>query len=220
MGSISIDPQLSSTMGTGVSTIGVSRIVFTFRVPGEVRRELDAIGIEARRISDRDADFDVLVKNKGTVTASFRIGELKVFDNQGNILAVLSGGWSKLKPGETGIVTLHWHSNRPIGSGYYTAKAKLSWYYGESSISQDVKIPEKIVLKRKEPVKCRDFPLWFAIIVTIIVMAGVYIAESVPVLVTLGLLGISAYKFIRCGSPEIWPLLLIVLAYLYDRVVR
>ena len=220
MGSISIDPQMSSELGTGVSTIGISRIVFTFKVPGRVERDFSIISIEARRSSANDVEFDILVKNKGTVTTSFRISEVKVFDSEGNIVTVISSGWSKLRPGETGIIPVYWHPKTNVAGKPFTVKAKISWNYGESSYTQDVRIPEKIEIRKASQSKCSAYPMWFVVATVIAVMVGVYYFDSMPLLASILLVLLSLYKIPSCGRPEIWPIVLMVLAYAYDWVSK
>ncbi len=220
MGAIVPSPRTTAGSGIGVSTIAVSTVVFTFRVPGEVIKDIEPIAVEARRTSDREVYLDVLIKNKGTVTARSRIKSLKVFDSDGNILAVLNSGWTTVSPDETKIITLIWNSRNPIKSEEYTAKITVEWYRGEKSATTTFSVPEKItVSKPKPPKKCFRFPLWMMVAIAIVSLGIVSVVGYTPALLTIGLGLIAAWKFISCGEIEVWVILLAALNYMYERLM-
>ena len=220
IGSISMVPKLRAGTGTGVSTIGITRIIFTFKVPGEVRKDLQPIAIEAKRLSDKQARIDVLVKNKGTVTTSMRLKEIKIFDRDGNVVAVLNSGYAKIRPGETAVLSAIWTSRKRIKSDTYKAKARVEWYYGESVYTGDFSVPEEITLPQKKPVrKCKAIPIWAIVIVSIVALAVVYFMGYAHPLVYLLLGALVAYRLISCGSIEWWAVGVAIAAFIYDRVV-
>ncbi len=174
MGSIDLTPHLPAGKNApAVGTIGVTRVIVVFKVPGRAVRSGDIVAMEAERTGSNQARIDLLFKNTGTVTESAYPKEVKMFDNLGNVVAVLKGGAVKVKPGETKVMSVYWYS-KDLKSGNYQVKATANWITGEVTKLGSVEVPQKIVKEnviRQPPSK---FPWWLIILIVLVIMLIIY----------------------------------------------
>ena len=174
MGTIDLTPHLPAGGSTpSVGTIGVTRVITVFRVPGPAIRSGDIVAMEAERTGKNQARIDLLFKNTGTVTESVYPKEVKLFDNLGNVIAVLNGGAVKVKPKETKVVSVYW-SSKNLKSGNYQVKATASWITGEITKIGDVTVPKEIVKKNVIEQPPGKFPWWLIVLIVLVIMLFIY----------------------------------------------
>ncbi|MEA3342929.1 MAG: hypothetical protein U9Q92_02085, partial [archaeon] len=92
-GAINLQPQLKpGGAGAGISSIGVTRVIFVFKVPGYAIRDGNIIDMEAERVANNRVRVDVLFKNTGTTTVTARLDMVKLFDNFGMVAENIANG--------------------------------------------------------------------------------------------------------------------------------
>ncbi len=174
MGTIDLSPHVSPKAGVpAVGTIGVTRVIVVFRVPGIAIRSGDIVAMEAERTGEHQARIDILFKNTGTVTESSYLKEVKIYDKLGNVVAVLQSGAVKVKPGDTKILSVYW-TNKDLEPGTYQVKATVSWITGEVTKLSEVTIPEKIVKKNVIEQPPSKFPWWLIVLIVLVIMLIIY----------------------------------------------
>ncbi len=175
-GSININPKLSKKGGGGasVSTIGVTRLVFVFRIPGNAKRDGRIIDFVAKRLSQNKVRIDVLFKNTGTDTISATLQNLKLYDEYGNIIYNLNnGGVKKVAPGRTAILMSYYTSPEEIPSGEYKSEATINYITGNAVKDTILKIPSEITLPEDLYEEEKSFPWW--VLLVIILLIGLYV---------------------------------------------
>ncbi len=175
-GSVNINPDLNTASqgGTAVSTIGITRFVFVFRVPGNALREGRIIDFVADRESKNRVRIDTLFKNTGTDTITARLDNLKIYDEFGEPLySISNGNVVRLEPGKTAILSSYINDEDGIPSGEFKSEAKVSYITGFALKDSLVKIPSEITLPKDLYAEETSFPWW--IIVVILLLAGLYV---------------------------------------------
>ena len=212
-GSINLSPRLpAGGRGAGITTIGVTRFIFVFKVKGNAKREGKIIDILADREAWNKARIDVLFKNTGTCTLSPYISSLKLFDSYGNLSTTLSSGRTLVKPGEIVILSAYWtKSNLP--SGKFTAEAKVSYLTGDDVLIKEVEIPA-IITPKPKVVKC-EFPtlIFLLVLAAFILTLFLRFRYWILVLTALGItmLAIALNYFLCLGLINEWTIVLIVI---------
>ena len=175
-GAINIIPSLNPgvTGGAGVATIGITRLLFFFRVPGVAIREGEIIDFEAEREAQDRVRVDVLFKNSGTTTISATLKELRIYDEYGNVKKLLVGSTAKVKPGETVILSGYWYDEKGVPSGDVKARAVVNYMTGSSVKEDTLRIPAEIVAKAKKVKPKREFPWWLVIIIVSLIALYIY----------------------------------------------
>lgn len=170
-GAVNIVPQVvASVQGTGVSTIGVTRFIYVFKVVGNPVREGRIMAIVADRIAEDEAIFNILFKNTGTVTIDAKMDELKLYNNFGNFTARLNAGPKRIKPDEISVFSAYW-KGKDVKPGMYRAEAIVSYITDHTEMESDVDIPAVIrVEKKQEVTKGGGFP-WLNLLFLIIIIA-------------------------------------------------
>ncbi len=159
---VGLSPQLSSgSGGLGITTIGVTRPVFIFRVPGEARRSGTIQGVTAGRRKGK-ARIDVLFRNTGTVTMRVRVPSLKVYNETGYQVARLRTGTTRVAPGETTILKTYWTDDDPNQQKQRRVEATVDYGTGRTTETATVTVPAaRIPVDRtEEPAAERPFPTW------------------------------------------------------------
>ena len=157
-----------------MATIGVTRLLFFFRVPGVAIREGKIIDFEAERESNNKVRIDVLFKNSGTTTITATLKELKLYDEYGNVKNIIVGSSVKVKPGETAILSGYWYDEKGVPSGDFKAKAVVNYLTGSSIKEDTLRIPAEIVAKVKQVKPKREFPWWFVFMIVSSIALYIY----------------------------------------------
>ncbi|MFB6075517.1 MAG: hypothetical protein ABEK17_00065 [Candidatus Aenigmatarchaeota archaeon] len=162
---VNVNPKMSGTgEGTGVSTIGVTRPVFIFRVPGNVERSGVIEGLAATRESGK-ARIDVLFRNTGTVTVDARVSSLKVYNATGYYQETLKGGYVKVPPKKTKILKVYWADENRDEEKKRKVEATVDFTTGMASKEGMVNIPKETAETRaKTPEPRTGFPWWLVVV--------------------------------------------------------
>ncbi|MCD6367654.1 MAG: hypothetical protein J7L45_01055 [Candidatus Aenigmarchaeota archaeon] len=149
--------------GTGVSTIGVTRPIFIFKVPGNAVRSGTIDGIAGAREGDK-ARIDVLFRNTGTVTVTARVTSLKIYNETGYYVETLKSGAVKVPPKSTSILKVYWIDKDKNRQKKIKVEATVDYLTGEVTKEAMVTIPKLTVTEKKVTTKY-VFPWWILIII-------------------------------------------------------
>ncbi|NOR85702.1 hypothetical protein GQ473_06305 [archaeon] len=176
-GAINLNPVIQSEDGSGtsVSTIGITRFVFVFKIPGPAVREGNIIDFVAERNSDKKVQVDVLFKNTGTTTITASPDKIKIFDNYGVVKDNIAAGQIKrIAPGRTEIISGYWYDDTGIDAGNYRAEATINYITGMATKESIIHVPAEITIPDVEIPKTKnETPWWFILI--IMALIGLYV---------------------------------------------
>ncbi len=174
MGTIDLIPSLpKGTNAPAVGTIGVTRAIVVFQIPGKAIRKADIVAMDAEREGENNAKIGILVKNTGTVTESVYLSEVKIFDEMNNVAAVLKSGAVKLKPGQSKVLSVYWYK-KGLKTGKYKVKATVDWITGSQTKVGSVEVPKEIVKKNVIQQPPSKFPWWLIILIVLVIMLIIY----------------------------------------------
>ncbi len=168
-----LSPKMSGgATGFGVSTIGVTRPVFIFKVPGKAERSGVIEGVAGSR-SGNKAVIDVLFRNSGTVTMSAKVSSMNIYNETGYYIDTLSGGFVKIPPKSTGILRVYWIDQNQDKQKTIRVDATVDYLTGQVSKEAMVTIP-RAGITSKVTEKAEEFPWWILILVIGLVLLYVY----------------------------------------------
>ncbi len=177
-GAVNLQPQLKAGGGgTGISSIGVTRVIFVFSIPGYAVREGNIIDMEAERVAENKVRVDVLFKNTGTTTVTARLDMIKLFDNFGLVAEnIANGQLRKVKPGEVAILSGYWLENENIKSGEYKTDTRINYITGSALKEKTIDVPSVITVPKKitAPEPKQEFPWWLVVITMLLIGLYVY----------------------------------------------
>ena len=168
-----LSPKVGSGSGAGLSTIGVTRPVFIFKVPGEATRSGVIEGIAASREGDR-VSLDVLFRNTGTVTMTTKISSLRLYNETGHYITTLNGGSVTVPPKSTKIVRINWIDRDMDKQKKIKIEATVDYLTGQITKETMVTIPKAEVMTGNVTGKQEEFPWWVVILILGIVMLYIY----------------------------------------------
>ena len=219
-GGINLAPHLpSGGRGTGVSTIGITRFLFVFRVIGDAIREGEIISVVAERVEEKRVRFGVIFKNTGTTTITAKIEYLKIYDKFGNLTATISSGYQKVSPGKTIILPVYW-SGKDVEPGAHRVEAKVSYITGHARFEGRVEIPEKIIRVVKKPIVKKEISvcvysfLWIILLLIIGVVVYLKFQDYREVGLGISTIGIIYVLFFSNGFSCILTLPLIEIFFI------
>lgn len=176
-GAINLNPIIhqEGSAGTSISTIGITRFVFVFKIPGPAYREGTIIDFVAERNAKDKVRVDVLFKNTGTTTISASPEKITIFDNYGVVKDNIAAGQIKrIAPGKTDIISGYWYDSEGIDSGNYRAEATVNYITGSATKESTIHIPAQITIPDIPDVATKnEIPWWFILI--IMALIGLYI---------------------------------------------
>ena len=167
-----LSPTLSGGSGFGVSTIGVTRPIFIFKVSGNAERDGVIEGLAGSR-SGNKAVVDVLFRNSGTVTMSARVDSLKVYNETGYYIDTFKGGFVKVPPKSTRILKIYWIDNNSDKQKSIMVEASVDYITGRVTKEAMVTIPKAGVTTRIIE-SGEEFPWWLLILIIGIIMLYIY----------------------------------------------
>ncbi len=176
-GAINLNPIIhqEGSAGTSISTIGITRFVFVFKIPGPAYRDGTIIDFVAERNAKDKVRVDVLFKNTGTTTISASPEKITIFDNYGVVKDNIAAGQIKrIAPGKTDIISGYWYDSEGIDSGNYRAEATVNYITGSATKESTIHIPAQITIPDIPDVATKnEIPWWFILI--IMALIGLYI---------------------------------------------
>lgn len=223
-GHIRVNPQFSdpNSSGSGARIVTPTRLSYSFRVAGEVRRNIvvDSSQTRAFRLGEEEAAVEVLLRNEGTVTTSTEDFQVDVLDATGATEATLTAGDAVLEPGEERYVEASWGSEDGIEEGAYQIDGRVDYLTGEATASGSFSLPGfDVVEVRPDDSPGSDeqdgrggLPLW--LVAMILVLLGVLMwsfgIDPFWILLIVGIFGISAFILMSGISNYLLILLLMV----------
>lgn len=114
---IGVSPQTSEDSGYGASVFGLTRVPFTFYVPGDVERSIEVSDASARRVEENQAQFVFTLRNTGTVTTETLTSRFRIFSGDEKVGSSTITS-VKIPPGETRRVESLWVTTDLEGGNY------------------------------------------------------------------------------------------------------
>lgn len=148
IGSLNLNPSIGGDgAGTGAKLVAKTVPGFSFRVPGSVNRNIDAVGTEAVRIGESRVQIINQFRNTGSVTTTLTGGEVAVLDSAGNKVGSIGLNSVKLAPGEYAEVDDTW-VNEDLSGGEYQLEGRGGYRTGEVYVSGEFVVTDTITERR------------------------------------------------------------------------
>ncbi|MFB6213099.1 MAG: hypothetical protein ABEJ07_00840 [Candidatus Nanohaloarchaea archaeon] len=137
---IGISPQFPRGSGFGASILGLARMDFSFRVPGQAERSVEISDFSARRVAEDRVQFVYTMENTGTVTTGVVGGSFEVI-SQGRSIGSAQVGSATLSPGEERRVETLWVKDGLEG-GNYRVRGSADYRTGKAFFDETVTITQ------------------------------------------------------------------------------
>ncbi|QGA80130.1 hypothetical protein [Candidatus Nanohalobium constans] len=221
-GHIRLNPDfspLNQSSGSGAKIVSPTRLTYSFRVSGTVRRDIEVQDVRGFRLDEDEAAVEVLLVNEGTVTTSTENLRLDILDSSRDEETTLTASGTSLAPGESQWVEANWADNSGIEQGEYQVGGQVDYLTGSATASGDFSLPDfDVVEVRPEDSPGSDnqdggsVPIWFVIIVLVILGVLMWGFEIEPfwIVTILGVLGISAFVLLS-GLPNYLLVVLLIM---------
>ena len=221
-GNIRLNPQFTDLEqeGSGARVVTPTRIPYSFRVAGEVERNIIAQDVRGFRLGEDRAAVEVLLRNQGTVTTSTEEFEMEVFDSNRNVETTLQASGTILGPGESQWVDASWTDRNGVEEGNYQIDGEVDYFTGSAYASGSFSLPDfDVVEVRPDDSPAVDnederesVPLWLVVMVLVIlgVLMWSFGIEPFWILAIVGFIGISAFILMSGISNMLLVVLLIV----------
>jgi hypothetical protein len=171
-GSINLKPDLDfNTRGTGVTTIGVFRPTFVFRVEGDAVRSGEILGFNSKRLDENFERVEVFFKNTGTVTMNSRLDSLKIYVN--DEVVELNSAYKVVKPGDIVRFDTKWPLKN-TETGNYLVTGTVSWITGSTTKQGDIQVTAAPSAPVAKAVEAAPFPWWIVLILILIFFMLIY----------------------------------------------
>ncbi|MDI6806418.1 MAG: hypothetical protein QMD14_01215 [Candidatus Aenigmarchaeota archaeon] len=149
--------------GARITIITTANLRITFRVDGEVNRDLEVLGFLEKMENPTTLLVTVFVRNKGNVTLLAELSNLKLYDGN-KIISSVRGTKSKLKPGEIGNLITRLDARNLEEGKRYNASVTVIHRTGEITKVGSIVVPKYVVIPEVKPPP-PVFPWWIVIVV-------------------------------------------------------
>ncbi len=159
----------SSIGPVGVQIATVTPITIALKVEGNAIREgkiLDVVGF----YSDGNVIFQVHFLNTGTVTISARATKIEVYDKNKNLIATISSGTQKVKPGEKAVLSASIPSSKIEDSEVFV-RAVVDFLTGSTEKNSTVSIQPLITAAIVKPEKPFEIPIWLIVLIVFVIIS-------------------------------------------------
>jgi hypothetical protein len=202
-GRVRLSPESASGSGYGASVVAQAVTYVFFRVPGDVERNIQLMGVHAYRTEQETVRLDVKLRNRGTVTTTANATRFMIENFVGENVESISGQSMQLEPRESEWFTTFWVGD-DVEGGEYTLKGSVNYMTGRSftertfSIGDSINVttpdqpPQTDEEQEKEPL-----PLWLVMMFLALVGVLMYSFEIDPmwILTTITFLGVAIFIF-------------------------
>lgn len=207
MSSVNPSPSLTQGQGMGISTIGLTRFMYVFKVIGEAVRKGEIVDIVAKRTGQGEVRLDILFKNTGTCTIEAWAEETKVYDELGEPITVVQSGSTKIAPGDITVLSAYWREN--VSEGRFRVDARVNYVTGKTFREETIIVPKEIFIEEKGPaVTGCSFPWWILLVIVILVLLLLWrtdtSASTVLKAAAIMCLVVVVYGAITCPSSIPW----------------
>ncbi|MFB6292563.1 MAG: hypothetical protein ABEI58_04180 [Candidatus Nanohaloarchaea archaeon] len=222
-GYVNLNPDLSKSGGT-VQNIGLSRPTFVFRVPGEVRRELEVADVRGLRSGDSSARLDLILRNTGTVTVGVEPAEFSIFQGASKEDEI-NLGTIYVEPGSRKVVRREWGTGGELEAGEYRARGSLNYITGNAFFDQTFDITQFVQIQPSETGNqvnrtggtggaSGDLPLWLVAMILVLLGVLLYSFEIDPIWI-VAIVGVTAISFfiLMTGLPAWLIAVLIIITF-------
>lgn len=222
-GHIRLNPVVGglNESGSGARVVTPTRLSYSFRVAGDVRRDLVVQDVRAFRLGEESAAVEVLLNNRGTVTTTARNFQIDILDSQREERTTLEANGVTLEPGESQWVDANWISRDGVEEGTYQIDGQVDYLTGQATASGSFSLPGFDVVEVRpadspgsDEQERSSVPLWLIIMVLILmgVLMWSFGIDPFWILLIVGVLGISAFILMSSISNYLLILLLMVVA--------
>lgn len=220
-GMLNLNPVSQDSSDTfGAANYGIARPTFSFRVPGEVEREIDIEGVRARRIGDDAAQIVAEFRNTGTVTTRMDGKTISVLNEANQEVGQVTFSMRELAPGEIVREDVTWTGDNVEGGEYHlegTMNFMTGNFYVGSEYSSFVitsQIQDRVeVEESSEPAGEGESGASPFLVLIFLILVGVvlYSFDIDPFLILVALAGIALITVVLSTSIPLWviPVLLI-----------
>ncbi len=141
-----VNPRIQrDASGGSVVVRSVARPTVTFRVPGEVTRDIEVVSSRGFRTGESQGTATLGLRNRGTVTAVLSSDQFEVLGPQGlNIESVSEDPGVTIPAGETRTVRLDWEKQQDIEAGNYQVQGVYNHMTGAVFVDQTVQVTDFI----------------------------------------------------------------------------
>jgi hypothetical protein len=219
-----IEPNADITGGEGqpgAITFGETRVRYSILVEGGAQRNIVVQDVRGFRLGEDQAAVEVLLTNRGTVTASTEDFEIDIIDSNRENEATLEANGAMLEPGESQWVEASWINEDGIEEGTYQVDGRVDYLSGQATASGSFSLPGFDVVEVRpadspgsDEQERSSVPLWLIIMVLILmgVLMWSFGIDPFWILLIVGVLGISAFILMSSISNYLLILLLMVVA--------
>jgi len=130
--------------GYGAQVKAVQDFQFSFRVPGPVQRQIQLQDMRAIRTGENSIRVDTFLRNMGTVTTSFRGGDIKVLNSFGEMIGTISVPSARLERGEIERISEEFTSKKIAGGDYQVTGQVMYNPTGAISFDEILNVPDSI----------------------------------------------------------------------------
>ncbi len=153
----------------GVQIATVTPVMLIFNVEGNAIREGKILDITVRT-SGTNAEIQVHFLNTGTVTISARASKIEVYDKNHTLIATLSSGTKKVKPGEKVILSSFLPLSK-IKDNELFVHARVDYLTDCTEKNSTVFIQPKIAAAVVKPAKPFVIPLWLIVLIFFVLIS-------------------------------------------------
>jgi hypothetical protein len=161
--------------GGTITTIGLTRTLAVFRIPGKAVRNGAIEGLAAGRASTGAAKIDVLFRNTGTVTIEATAKPVKVYDEFGEYVKSINSPAIAVPPGEVAVLTSIWDDNRDMEQKNHRVEATVEYTTGRVTTEAMVAVPPyKVAETPMVIIPEKELPWWLLILLVGLLMIYIY----------------------------------------------
>lgn len=221
-GIIKLNPDITGGQNQpGAVTFGHTEVRYSILVEGGATREIVVQDVRAFRLGEDRAAVEVLLNNRGTVTASTEGFAIDIIDANRENEATLQANSATLEPGESQWVDASWSNGDGIEEGAYQIDGRVDYLSGQATASGSFSLPGFDVVEVRpadspgsDEQERSSVPLWLILMVLILmgVLMWSFGIDPFWILLIVGILGISAFILMSSISNYLLILLLMVVA--------
>lgn len=203
VGGVGLNPT-SSDSGTvvGSRNIVIARPTFSFRVPGEVQRDIDLVDLQGVRVGDNSAQIVAEFRNTGTVTTLMNGGTIPVLNEAGQKEGEIQIGQEIIEPGEYAQKAVTWRGNNVDGGEYYL-EGQVNFMTGNAYIGEQRasfvltdQIQDRVQVQDTDPSSpdSESQPPMFLVVIFLILLGVVLYSFDIDpfwVVTAVGVVGLS-----------------------------
>ncbi len=222
-GGVGLSPtSLESEGAFGSKNIVIARPTFSFRVPGDVQRDIDLVDLRGVRIDDNAAQIVAEFRNTGTVTTLMDGGSIPILNEANQQVGSVNIGQEAIKPGEYAQTQATWRGE-DVDGGEYHLEGTVNYMTGNAYVGEQAasfvltdQIQDRIQVQDTEPAQQGSGsggPSMFLVIIFLVLLGVVLYSFDIDpfwVVITVCVLGVISLVLMT-GIPN-WSILILLIA--------